>query len=107
MGRLAGTLEFTMTVIRVAYKKEIKYPAGALAYYAFVSFVPLLVLVFALVGEELAIEIYTVTPQFLTVEAQRLVYGAMTAVSGRTWAGVFALGILAWGGANVLTSSRA
>ncbi|WP_224448620.1 YihY/virulence factor BrkB family protein [Haloprofundus salilacus] len=101
MGRMANALGVAIAVARVANDEEIKYPAGAVAYYAFVSFIPLLVLVFAIIGENLAVEIYTTTPQFLTGEAQGLVYEAMTEVSGRTGAGVFAIVVLAWGGANI------
>ncbi|WP_224268010.1 YihY/virulence factor BrkB family protein [Haloprofundus salinisoli] len=103
MRRLAHVLGVAIAVARVAYEEEIKYPAGALAYYAFVSFIPLLVLVFAIIGEELALQIYTTTPQFLTVEAQGLMYEAMTEVSGRAGAGVFAIVVLAWGAANLAT----
>ncbi|QCJ45870.1 YihY/virulence factor BrkB family protein [Haloprofundus sp. MHR1] len=103
MGGLARVLDVTVAVARAAYEEEIKYPAGALAYYAFVSFVPLSVLVFAIIGERLALQLYTTTPQFLTVEAQGLMYDAMTEVSGRTGAGVFAIVVLAWGGANIAT----
>lgn len=83
MVRLSETLEFMMTVARVVDEHDIKYPAATFAYYAFVSFVPVLLLVFAIVGEQFAGRIYTATPRFLTPDAQRLVYEATTAASGQ------------------------
>lgn len=107
MGRLADALEVATTVTRVAYEQDIKYPAAALAYYAFVSFIPLLLLVFAVIGEQLAVQIAMTTPRFLTHEAQQLVYDAMTVATGRTGAGLFALVVLAWSGTNVVVSFQA
>jgi membrane protein len=101
MGRLTHALGVAKTVVRVAYEQQIKYPAAALAYYAFVSFVPWLLLVFALVGEDVAIEIYKLTPRFLTPDTQQLIYQAMTAASGRIGAAALAIGVLAWSGANI------
>jgi membrane protein len=101
MGRLATWLRTARRVVRVAYEQKIKYPAAALAYYAFVSFVPWLLLVFAVVGEEIAVNVYEVTPQFLTPATQQLIYQAMTAASGRVGAAALAIGVLAWSGANI------
>lgn len=42
MGRLAEAIESAATVVRVVYEQDVKYPAAALAYYAFVAFIPLL-----------------------------------------------------------------
>ena len=102
MGRLAELIESAATVVRVVYEHDVKYPAAALAYYAFVSFIPLLMLLFALVGERLAARIHGTTPEFLTPGAQRLVYEATTTATGRTWAALFAIGVLAWSSANVV-----
>jgi len=91
-----------MTVVRRAVEEDVKYPAAALAYYAFVSFVPLSLLVVAVLNERLAARLYGATPQFLTIEAQQLVYEATTSASGRTGAGVLAVLVLAWSGTNVV-----
>ena len=89
-------------MVRTADAHDVKYPAAAMAYYAFVSFLPLAVLVLAVVGESLATEIQSTTPQFLTPEAQQLVYEALTAASGRGGAAFLAVVVIAWGGANVV-----
>lgn len=102
MGRLADAVGLAATVAERAYACEVKYPAAALAYYAFVSFIPVLLLVFAFLGEQFATRIYTETPQFLTREAQRLVYEATTTASGRAGAGVLAVLVLAWSATNVV-----
>lgn len=101
MVRLSETLEFMMTVARVVDEHDIKYPAATFAYYAFVSFVPVLLLVFAIVGEQFAGRIYTATPRFLTPDAQRLVYEATTAASGQIGAMMLATGVLVWSAVNV------
>lgn len=101
MGRLSGILEFARIVARVADEHDIKYPAAAFGYYAFVSFVPVLLLVFVIVGEQFAGQIYTATPRFLAPDAQRLVYESMTVASGQIGAMVLATGVLLWSSVNV------
>lgn len=104
MGRLGDLFDLATAVVRVVDEHDVKYPAAALAYYAFVSFIPLLLLVFALVGERFAGRVHGVTPRFLTIEAQVLVYEAMTEASGRTGAALLAVGVIAWSGANVVVT---
>ncbi|MFC4357233.1 YhjD/YihY/BrkB family envelope integrity protein [Halobium salinum] len=101
MARLAGALDATKTVVGVLYEQDIKYPAAAIAYYAFLSFVPLLLLVVALLGRRFAFEVYTGSARFVTPETQQLLYQALTTASGRTGAMVLSVGAIAWGGANV------
>lgn len=101
MRRLAELLGVARTVVRAAHEDDIRYPAAALAYHAFVSLVPLLLLVFAIVGRQFAIEFAADMPRFVTPAAQQLLYEALTAVSGRTGAVVLALAVLVWSGANV------
>ena len=107
MARPEDVLGIATTVARVAYEQEIKYPAAAIAYYAFVSFVPLLLLVFAIIGERFATQIHTTTPRFLTPAAQQLVYESTTTASGRTGAALLAIVVLAWSGVNVATGFQA
>ncbi|SFR89566.1 membrane protein [Halomicrobium zhouii] len=102
MSRLPGVLTAVLTVLRTADDHDVKYPAAAMAYYAFVSFLPLAVLVLAVLGESLASDLQSTTPRFLTPEAQALVYEGLTAASGRAGAAVFAVVVIAWGGANVV-----
>ncbi|MCU4800485.1 YihY/virulence factor BrkB family protein [Halobacteria archaeon HArc-gm2] len=102
MSRLSRVLTAVLTVARTADDHDVKYPAAAMAYYAFVSFLPLSVLVLAIVGESLAGELQRTTPRFLTPEAQALVREGLTAASGRAGAVAFAVVVIAWGGANVV-----
>lgn len=101
MARLSDALEFVMTVARAADEHDIKYPAATFAYYAFVSFVPLLLLVLVIVGERFAGRVYTAAPRFLTPDAQRLVYEATTTASGQIGVAVLATVVLVWSGVNV------
>lgn len=104
--RFADVADLAVTVARTAHEHDVRYPAAALAYYGFVAFVPVLVLVFGIVGQGLAGRIYTTTPQFLPPGAQGLVYDAMTAASGQVGATLLAIGALAWSGANVAVDFR-
>lgn len=101
MARLSDALEFVMTVARAADEHDIKYPAATFAYYAFVSFVPLLLLVLVIVGERFAGRVYTAAPRFLTPDAQRLVYEATTTASGQIGVALLATVVLVWSGVNV------
>lgn len=107
MGRLGDGVALLVSLARNAREEEIRYPAAALAYYAFVSFVPLLVLVFAVLGERLRVELSRTVPRLLTPGVQRLVDRSLRTASGRTGAGVLAVVVLAWSGANVVGDVRA
>ncbi len=106
MGRGAEAVNLVVSLVRTAREEEIRYPAAALAYYAFVSFVPLLLLVFAVVGERLAIELSRSVPRLLTPEVRGLVDRSLRTASGRTGAGVLAVLVLAWSGTNVVGDVR-
>jgi len=77
-----------------------------MAYYAFVSFLPWRCSSSPSWASPLAGELQRTTPRFLTPEAQALVYEGLTAASGRSGAAVFAVVVIAWGGANVVMASR-
>ncbi|AUV80962.1 hypothetical protein C2R22_04205 [Salinigranum rubrum] len=106
MRRLAGCLAVIVAIVRTTIEEKIRYPAAALAYYAFVSFVPLLVLVFAAVGGQYATELSRTFPQFLTPAVRRLVDRSVTTASGRTGAGLLAVAVLGWSGANFVGDVR-
>lgn len=89
-------------VARVSLEEEIRYPAAAMAYYAFVSFVPLVVLAFAFLGPELVEGVQEATPRFVTGSAQRLVYESTTSTGGSPGATVIAALVLGWSGINVV-----
>jgi membrane protein len=99
-------LGLVVAVARTADENDIRYPATAFAYYAFVSFVPLLLLVFATVGERFAGRIHAAAPRFLAPDAQGLIYDATTAASGRVGAVVLAIVVLVWSGVNVVVDFR-
>ena len=94
--------DIVLTVIRVAEEHDIKYPAAALAYYAFVAMIPLLILVFAIFRDRLVRQVQATTPVFLTPDAQQLIAEALSATSGRAWAALLAGSVLAWSGANIV-----
>jgi membrane protein len=106
MARLLDGLGFVTTIARIAITEKIRYPAAALAYYAFVSFVPLLLLVFATVGRQLATELARTAPQFLTPPVRQLVDRSLTTATGRTGAGVLAVLVLGWSSANTVGDIR-
>lgn len=106
MGRLTDGLEYLVNLARTVHEEEIRYPAAALAYYGFVSFVPLLLLVFVLLGERLAVELAQTVPRFLTPSVRQLVQRSLTTASGRTGAGVLAALVLVWSGVNVVDDVR-
>jgi membrane protein len=89
------------TVARVTYESDIRFIATTLAYYTFLSFVPLLLLVFAVVGQRLAVGVVARPARFVTPAAQELLFQALTTASGRTGATVLSVAVLGWGGANV------
>lgn len=106
MSRLADGLARLRTLVRIAYEAEIRYPAAALAYYAFVSFAPFLLLVFAVAGEQLTVELSRTAPQFLTPRVQRLVDRSLATASGRTGAGVLSAIVLGWTAVNTVGDIR-
>ncbi|MDZ5811176.1 YihY/virulence factor BrkB family protein [Halorubrum sp. AD140] len=102
MRGLSRAVEFALTVGQTAGEHDIKYPAAALAYYAFVSQIPVLILAVAVLSDRLVRQIRTTTPDFLTPGAQQLLSDALVTASGRVWAALLAVGILVWSGANIV-----
>jgi membrane protein len=103
MRRLSYTLEVALTVGRRAVRYEVKYPAAALAYYAFISQIPLLILIIAVINNQLVREIQRTTPDYLTPDAQQLLSEALGTGSGQLWAAVLAVGVLAWSWLNIVS----
>lgn len=106
MGRLAEGVGVLVSLVRVVHGEEIRHPAAALAYYAFVSFVPLLLLVFAVAGERLEVALSRSAPRLLTPGVERLVDRSLATAAGRTGAGVLAALVLCWSGLNVVADVR-
>jgi membrane protein len=106
MGRLDDGVEILEALARIAYEEEIRYPAAALAYYAFVSFVPFLLLAFAAAGDRLVAELSRAAPLFLTPSVQTLVTQSLTVAADRTSAGLLSVLVLLWSSANVVGDVR-
>jgi membrane protein len=102
MRRLRRSFEFAVTIAQVAAEHDVTYPAAALAYYGFISQIPVLILVLAVLGDSLASQARMILPTYLTPDAQQLVSEALTSASGGAVAVALAVGVLAWSGANVV-----
>jgi membrane protein len=90
------------SVIALARDRHLTYLAAGIAYYAFVSILPLLLLAVAAAsfvgGERLAVRVASLLGQHLSSSGQELVTQALTATSGRGVASaVGSLGLL-WSG---------
>lgn len=72
----------------LATKKEVPFLAASIAYYAFAALIPLLLFAFIVIsavgGNELALQIIVVTQRFLTPTAQGFILDAITQTEGRT-----------------------
>ena len=102
MRRLRHAVDVAVTVGQMATEYDVKYPAAALAYYAFVSQIPLLLLVVAVISDQLVSQIQTTTPSILTPDAQVLLAESLVTGAGRAGAAVLAVSVLAWSGANIV-----
>lgn len=102
MRRLVQAFQLVVTVARVAEEHNITYPAAALGYYAFVSQIPILILVLAVLGDSLVRPAQTTLLTYLTPDAQQLVSETLSTASGGTGAVLLAVSVLAWSGANIV-----
>ena len=89
-----------VALLGVAYEHDVKYPAAALAYYTFVSLVPLLLLGLAVFGSRFAASVEETMTLYLTPDARALFVDALASVSGRTGAALFSIVVLGWTGGN-------
>jgi len=87
-------------VVDTAIDRQVTFLAAAIAYYAFVSLIPallLLVVVASVVfGETIAGQLVAVTGDFLTPAGAEAVSTAVSSAGGRTGASVLGLGVLVW-----------
>lgn len=87
-------------MVAKASDEQVTFLAAAIAYYAFVSIIPLLLLGIAigtaLGGVELADRVVEAIDQFLTPTGQEAVRNALTNARGRASATVISLALLAW-----------
>ena len=101
MARWEPGVRHVGSILEVAYDRDIKYPAAAIAYYTFVSLVPILMLGFAGFGRRFAAGVEGTTTRYLTPAAQELFLEALVSVSGRAGGVILSVAILVWTGANV------
>lgn len=92
-------------ILSVAQAVRVPFLAAAVAYYAFVSLVPLLVLALTLGsllgGETLAISVIEALSGFLSTEGESLVREALMANSGRSGITILGVILLTWSGLKV------
>lgn len=103
--RSARAVAVLRAVVAEARDDGVTFLAAAVAYYGFVSLVPLLVLALAvgsaLVGDRLATAAVGATSQFLTPTGQTLVRDAIRNAAGRRTATLAGVLLLAWSGLRV------
>ena len=90
----------TRRIVDTAIDRQVTFLAAAIAYYAFVSLIPsllLLVVVASIVfGETIADQLVAETSEFLTPAGAEAISTAISSAGGRTGASVLGLGILVW-----------
>lgn len=93
-------------LVRLARRERIGFLAAAIAYYAFLSVIPALLLVIAIAttvgGPLLAEQIRVITGSYLSASGQALVEDAVTSASGRAGATLVGLGFLIWSALGVV-----
>jgi YihY family inner membrane protein len=96
----AAAISFGREVLTVVRATEVTFLAAAIAYYAFVSVVPLLLLLFVvastLAGDAFATEVVAATRSLLTPSGQSLVVQAVESEQGRGGATVAGGLVLLW-----------
>ncbi|WP_435100716.1 YihY/virulence factor BrkB family protein [Halarchaeum sp. P4] len=102
VARLREAIVESVAVVR---DRNLPFVAGAIAYAAFVSLVPLLVLVFALAaairGPGAADAVVSVLQGFLSPNAAELLRGALTSKTGAFGTSLLGVAVLAWSALKV------
>jgi YihY family inner membrane protein len=98
--QLTDAVGTTRRIVDVAIDRQVTFLAAAIAYYAFVSLIPALLLLVvvatAVFGEAIAGELAGAAGDFLTPAGQDVVTGAISSAGGRTGASVFGVAVLLW-----------
>ncbi|MFU8869811.1 YhjD/YihY/BrkB family envelope integrity protein [Natronococcus sp.] len=101
----SGAVSFGKSLVAAIQEKNVTFMAASIAYQAFLSLLPLLVLVFFLVSfmadEQLATEIAATTEGFLPESGQLLVEDAMEESPGAAGASIIGLVTLVWGSLKI------
>lgn len=105
LSRLRSAAGTAKRVATVAQQQEVTFLAAAVAYYAFVSLIPAVVLALVIAttfgGEQLAAVVLESAGQFFTESGQDVLVTALTASGGRGGATVVGLVFLLWGALKV------
>jgi membrane protein len=102
---MAARLAVGRRILAEARSVRVTFLAAAVAYYAFVSLVPLLLLALSvgslLGGETFAISVVNAIGGFLSPQGQELVRNALTETGGRSGVTILGLVLLTWSGMKV------
>lgn len=105
MTRNARLASFARSLVTVVRDEQLTFLAAAIAYYAFVSIIPLLLVALAVAsavaGEALATEVLSLIGEFLTPQAATLIEGALVTGTGRGGATIVGLVVLLWSSLRV------
>jgi membrane protein len=100
-GPLRGAVSLVYAVIILAVDRNVTYLAAAIAFYAFASIVPLVLLTVAVAsfvgGEALTTRVMAILSQQLSSAGQESLMGVLSDTSGRGAASVVGVLGLAWG----------
>ncbi len=98
--RIAQVKTVLEEVIRLATVTELPFLAASIAYYAFATLIPFFIVTFiaisAIGGDDLAIQIITITQEFLTPTSQELIHDAVTSTEGRLGVIAGAIFLFVW-----------
>ena len=93
-------------VVRVVREREITFLAAAIAYYAFVSVLPALLLAVAVAsavgGESLVERVLAIVDEFLAPAGRESLEVALTSARGRASATLLGVGVLVWSTLRVI-----
>ncbi|MEF8872777.1 MAG: YihY/virulence factor BrkB family protein [Haloarculaceae archaeon] len=105
MTRTASYTAFARSLVAVIRDEQLTFLAAAIAYYAFVSVIPLLLVTLAVAsavaGETIANEVLNLVGEFLTPQAASLVEVALVSDTGRGGATAVGLAVLLWSSLRV------
>ncbi|WP_336343093.1 YihY/virulence factor BrkB family protein [Halalkalicoccus ordinarius] len=100
MSRVGSGVAIGRRVVEEAQEDEITFLAASIAYYAFISLIPLLLFLFLVVsifgGQELANQVVDQSSTYLAPAGQEAIRGAITGEEGRAGATVAGFVVLLW-----------
>lgn len=109
-GKIKAVGRFCGGVVREVRRAELPFMAASMAYYAFVSVLPLLLLllvVFSTIGGDvLAADVADLAEAYLTSEGQRLIGDALANNAGEAGASVLGIVVLVWSALRVFRATN-